>query len=799
MKSISFKNLKLFQSGETLKSKPKKNSVPLKKEPKPRYFQKLINNPFLYLFIFVAILAYFLSYLPSRSLPQLQEGEIASSDIVAPADLTIVDKETTEKRKREAAEAVLPHYTLDQNVFLNTEEKIRGLFASGREWIKRSLTTKRIEQSRKDAQEQYGIEIPSNTLRALAKNKFSSAIEENLINLLGKTSKQGIILSKNLFIHGEQEKGLTLLIAPDRKKDVNTGDILDIEESKQTLSEEITKLDLPQDEKSILTTISHLFISPNLTYNNMETNARKEEARETVEPVFYTIKKGKVIVRKGDEVHKEAVKEIQIINQNLQAIPSWLTNFFGTFLLFGLLFFTLWYYLKSLLKHREAFKNFMMMGTTLILSLLIYKLSILLAETFSESSNFFLFSFAESYRYAFPYQFGVLLFAFLTFNSVALIFAVINSLLVGYLFKANFYLMIFCLLGGLAAIYGIKYYGRQKRTSPFRAGLFVIAPINLFVIITIHLIKEKIGSLDLFSSEILMGILGGILSASLAFLLLPVFEHVFGFLTQSKLLELMNSDLPIFRKMAMEAPGSFHHSLIVATMAENAAEEINMDPMLVKAGGLYHDIGKIKRPEYFIENRAQNPDIHKDLKPSMSTLVIINHVKEGLEEAKKLKLPKKIREMIAQHHGSSLVRYFYEKAKEKYDPEMQKIGDESYRYSGPKPESKEAGLIMLADSVEAASRSLKSPTKASLKKVISDIFNNYLQDGQLDESDFSLKELRAVANSFLSSLDMVYQKRVEYPGFDFEMEEKKKKEKAKKSNDSNNKSTKEILDKHKEI
>lgn len=795
MNSISFKNLNLFRSQGTQAQKPKKSLFTLKKEPKLNFLQKLVNNPFLFLFIFVAIIAYFISYLPSKSFPQLQEGEISSSDIVAPTDLTIVDKNTTEKRKKEAEEAASSVYSFDQNVFLNTEEKIRGFFSYGQDWIKSPITAKRIEEFEKDILHKYGLEIPSKTVRDLEKIKFASNIEENLINLLGKTLKQGVIRSKNLLIHGEPEKGLTLLITPENERNVRVAEILDIGESKQRLSEEIGKLGFTQAQISILTTLSHLFISENINFNKIVTDARKKEARDRVETVFYTIKKGKVIVRKGDEVNKEALTQIQIINQNLQAKPSWVTNFSGTFLLFGLLFLTIWYYLKSLLKLKEALKNYIMMGTTLILSLLSYKLSIFLAETFSESSNFFLLSFVDSYRYAFPFQFGVLLLSFLTFNSVALIYAVTNSLLIGYLFKANFYLMIFCLLGGLAAIYGIKYYGRQKRTNQLRAGLFVVAPINMFVIVTIHLIKEKIGSLDLFTSEILMGILGGILSASLAFLFLPVFEHIFGFLTQSKLLELTNSDSPIFRKMAMEAPGSYHHSLIVASMAENAAEEINLDPMLVKAGALYHDIGKIKRPEYFIENRAQNPDMHKDLKPSMSTLVIINHIKEGLEQARKLRLPKKIRDMIEQHHGNSLVQYFYHKAKEKYDPEMQKIGEESYRYAGPKPESKEATLIMLADSVEAASRSLKSHTKTNLKKVITDIFNNYLQDGQLDECDFSFKELKAVAASFLSSLDMIYQKRVEYPGFDFEMEERKKKEKIKKSDDTNNKSTKEILDK----
>lgn len=789
MNSISFKNLNFFK-GKSLRGSKQKPLLPSpQKESKLSLFKKLIQNPFLFLVIFVAILSYFISYLPSKSLPQLQVGEIATSDIVAPMDLTIEDKETTEKRKLEAAEAVLPVYNLDQNVFLNTEEKIRGFFAAGRDWIKQPLTSKKIADFQKMCADRYGLEISLTTLRNLAKLKFSPIIEDNLINLMGKILKVGIILSKNLFIHGEQEKGLDLIINPQNEKHIKINEILDIEEGKQIISKEISQLDLNTTEKSVLTSLSYLFLSPNVTYNPLETEARKNEAINRVETVFYTIKKGKVIVRKGDEVSQEALKQIQIINQNLEAKPTWLTNFLGTFLLFSLLFLTLWYYLKSLLEQSRAKNNFLMMGTTLILSLLVFKLSLLLAETFSQSSSFSLLTFKDSYKYAFPYQFGVLLFSFLTSNPVAIIFAVLNSLLVGYLFKANFYFMIFSLIGGFAAIYGLKYYGRQKRTTPFRAGLFVIAPINIFIIITIHLIRERIGSWQLFVSELLMGVLGGILSAALAFVFLPVFEHVFGFTTQSKLLEPTNSDLHIFKKMAIEAPGSYHHSLIVSSLAENAAKAINLDPMLVKAGALYHDIGKIKRPEYFIENRARNPDMHKALKPSMSSLVIINHVKEGLEQAKKLKLPKKIRDIIEQHHGTSLVRYFYEKAKEKYESPSHKIGEESYRYTGPKPQTKEAALIMLADSVEAASRSLKSPTKANFKRVITEIFNNYLQDGQLDDCDFSLQDLRKIADSFLASLDTIYQRRIEYPGFKFEVKKKKKAPKTKKPNGPNNKST----------
>lgn len=789
MNSFSFKDLKFFKSKSTPIKKPKKMNANADKERSLNFWEKLIRNPFLYLMVFVAILSYFISFVPSKSLPLIQTGEIASTDVMAPTDLTIRDKETTQKRKKEAEEAVSPVYDFNQNIFLNTEEKIRKFFDSGQELIKNKLTEEKLKAFQKETFENFGINIPEQTLNNLIHHQFDARLQESLINLIGKVSKQGIILSKNLFIHGEREKGITLLREAEEERTIQVSEILDIKESKNLLTEEIENLDLPLEEQSILKTLSHLFISPNITYNKVQTEARKEKARESVEPVFYTIKKGKIIVRKGDEVTSDEFKQIKLINQNLSLKPSWIKNFVGTFLLFGLLFLTLWYYLKSILKSSSSLKIYQMMGITLIVSLLFYKLSNFLAELLSQNTHSPIFNSTEIYRYAFPLQFGVLLFAFLTGNEIALIYAVINSLLVGYLFKASFFLMIFSLVGGFAAIYGIKYFGRQNRNNTFKAGITLVAPINAFLIIIFLLVREEMGSLSLLAGEMVMGLLGGILSAVLAFLFLPVFEQFFSMLTQSKLLELTNSDLPIFRQMAMEAPGSYHHSLAVASLVEKAAEELNLDPMLLRAGALYHDIGKIKRPEYFIENRTRNPDRHKDLKPSMSKLVIANHVKEGLKRAKKLKLPRKILDIIAQHHGSSLIRYFYNKAKEKYGTEVEKQGDESYRYPGPLPQSKEAALIMLADSVEAASRSLKNTSKANLQRLINEIFNNYLQDGQLDHSGFSFEEIKKVASSFFSSLYLIYHPRTKYPGFDFENYKEKKSPKPK-SNDRNHKQTK---------
>lgn len=788
MNSKFIKKLKLFKSDEPPPARAQNNTTPQGKNKKASVWKNILSNPFIFLILFVAVLSYFIAYLPSPSLSEdLVEGEIATSDIVAPMDLTIEDIETTEKRRNDAVEAVLPVYRQDPNVTLNTEEKIREFFNSGRALIAETSTEESKNTFRTDIQETFGLELTSTDLDNLIKANFGEALEESLINLIIKVSGPGIIVSKNLFIHGEQEKGLVLIRSSGNEQTIQAAGIHDIKESKESLTAEINQLEIPQNEKSLLIKLSHFFIQANVTYDRLVMEQRKEDARNSISTVFYTIKKGRVILRKGDEINADALRKIAIINQNIQAKPGWLTNFSGIFLLFALLILAVWYYMKSLVKTNLALKYFLMMGVTLILSVIFYKLFIFLADTFSQSTNISFFSHTESYYYAIPYQFGALIFAFLTAIPIALVFTVVNCLLVGYLFQSNFLLLIFSLIGGFAAIYGIKYYGKQNRITTFKAGFFLIAPINAFIIITFHLISERLGPIDLVASELLMGIIGGMLSAALAFVFLPGFESLFDIATQSKLLELTNSDLPIFREMAMEAPGSYHHSLIVASLAENAAEDIKLDPMVAKAGALYHDIGKIKRPEYFIENKGRTPDRHKALKPSMSTLVIVNHVKEGVDRAKKLKLPRVIRDIVEQHHGNSLVRYFFEKAKTEYDPEMQKIGEESYRYAGPKPKTKEAALIMLADSVEAASRSLKSPTKTNLKRVITEIINNYIQDGQLDDCDFSLKELKAIASSFLDTMYTTYHHRTEYPGFDFEMKKKKAPKKTNAANDRNSK------------
>ena len=783
MDVISFKKIRLFKSSEILPRRAQPSPPPGEnKEDEPPPGPKLLRSPFPALAFFVTLLSLIISYTPSRHLSVPGVGEIAVADIIAPSDLTIEDQETTAKRRIAAEQAVLPAYALDTKGFAETEARVRRFFERGREWLQSPAGDRKPEALQKEGLDRFGVEIEARPLAALARAKFAKELEESLVGIIGKVTTQGVILSKNLFIQGELERGFTLVGAPGGERTVRVADILDIKEAKERFAAEVDVLDVPDRSKMLLINLADVFLVPNIAFDKAETEAWKGLARIGVETVFYTIKKGKVIVRKGDEVTAESAKQVRLVNIELGRKPSWFTNFAGTFLLFALLFITLWYYLKSILRSGNPLKKFIMMGTTLVLSLVLYRLSLFLAESLSGNASVSYFATAEVYLYAFPFQVGTLLFAFLTSDHLALIYAILNSLMAGFVLGPNYYPMIFCLIGGIAAIYGVKVYQRHRRTSTLRAGIFVVAPVNVIAVVTVHLMRERIGGLGQASAEVLMGLMGGALSAGLAFILLPVFETVFRFVTSTKLLELTNSDLPFFRQMALEAPGSYHHSLIVATLAEKAAEEIKADAMLAKAGALYHDIGKIKMPEYFIENRTADFDLHKDLTPSLSTLVIVNHVKEGMEIARKLKLPARLSDIIEQHHGSSLVRYFYQKAKEKYDPDLQKIGEEDYRYPGPRPRSKEAGLVMLADSAEAASRSLRAPTKDSLRRLITEIFNSYLQDGQLDDCDFSLRDLRTAAASFFSILYAVYHPRVEYPGFEFEAKKEKRAPAPRKNN-----------------
>ena len=760
-----FDKIKLFKAAEILPGHTA--TEPPEEEPPQTFLRRLLKDPWPLLLMTTVLVALLLTNLPSENLTNLAQGEVAPTDIVAPFDLTIEDAGATARGRTEAEAAILPVYTFDANVFAVTEEKIRRLFAEGRNWTARFPENQQSEVLRGQLLDKQGVDLEIADVMTLIRLKFPSDLEETLISLVAKTFSQGIIVSKNLFIHGEAERGIILIDEQGKERPVRVNDLLDIGESERRFNDDLALIEMPARSRAAVANLGQIFLTANVTYNKIETERRKAKAREAVVPVALTVKKDRVIVRKGDEVTAETVRILDQFNQRIRQGSSWLLTFAGLFILYGFLFLTLWSYLGRAFKPQHADRQFRMTTVALIGSLVIYKAFLALAVIVSGALTTPVFSRIDVFYYAFPFQAATLIFAFLLPDPVTLVFIILNSLTAGLLVGGDFTLTIFSFLGGLAAVYGVRLYRKRYRAATLRAGFIVLPAVNALLILAFHLILKR-SSIAAFPAEVAMGVLGGTASAVLAFILLPLVESAFGFVTGSKLLELTNSELPIFRQLSEEAPGSYHHSLIVASLAEKAAEEIGIDAPLAKAGALYHDIGKTKMPEYFIENRTREFDLHKDLTPSMSTLVIKNHVKEGAELAHRLKLPRPLREIIEQHHGNSLVRYFYAKAKQTYDPEDQTVGEESFRYPGPAPQTKEAGLVMLADSIEAASRSLKAPTKDNLKRVITDIINGTLQDGQLDACDFSLRELRTVAAAFLTVLYAIYHPRVEYPGFSFE-------------------------------
>jgi len=782
MKIIQFRKLRLFKSDEIFPSKPKPGQD--RQEERSR-LKTIVTSPVLYIIIFSAIIAFFISFFPARTLPVIKAGEIAPKDIISPLEITVEDTQATEKKRTQAEATIPPVYYYNQKIAAGTQEKIKQLFESGRAWLSSSpaLSLKELQRS---LSETLALDLDENILNSLARSKFPSELEQLLSDFIAPVLNREIILSRNLLTHGEAEKGL-LVVKRKEEKLLKAADALDLKEAREAVVSEIDSLDLPARNKNILKALGPMLISPTINYDPTETEIRRSRVRSSIEPVFYTIKKGKVIIRKGDEATAETIQQIALINQKISSQPHWLINFFGLLVLHSIIFFFIWQFIKTVTRGEKRLSLLQTMGLALFLSFLAYKASLFIAEALSTSLTLISLE-KDALSFAFPFQFGTFLFAFLTTSEISIIFCVINSLLAGYLLNGDYFLVIFVLLGGIAVIYGLKYYISRPRSSILRTGFMVLAPFQVILIIIFHLIKQSFGNFAALGTEIFSGIIGGLLSAAVAFVMMPVFETIFGFLPPSKLHELTNSDLPILRQMALEAPGTYHHSLIVSTLAEKAAEEIKANAVLVKAGSVYHDIGKLKRPEYFSENQNPGFDVHRELTPSLSTLVIINHVKDGIDMARKLRLPRQIIEIIAQHHGTAVVRYFYQKAKEKYDPELHKIEDEDYRYPGPTPRSKEAGLLLLADSVEAAARSLKSATRVNLKRVITEIFNAHLQDGQLDDCDFSLKDLRIVANSFLSTLYAIYHPRPSYPGFEFEKKSERKEE-ERKNNGRNNQQT----------
>ncbi|MBI4845453.1 MAG: HDIG domain-containing protein [Candidatus Omnitrophica bacterium] len=361
--------------------------------------------------------------------------------------------------------------------------------------------------------------------------------------------------------------------------------------------------------------------------------------------------------------------------------------------------------------------------------------------------------------YLIPVASVSMLIAILIDLRIALFFTVIISVFIGVITGMRFDLMAIMLIGGFVGVYSVI--NLRHRRNLTKAG-FLVGVVNMISIFTFGLLNfMELNNLIIRSGW--MGIANGIISAGIVTVALPVLETLFGITTNISLLELSDLNQPLLKELILKAPGTYHHSLVVGNLAESAAESVGANSLLARVGAYFHDIGKIRMAQYFSENQPKDDNKHENLTPTISSLIIISHIKEGADLAKKYKLGRAINDIIIQHHGIDVVHYFYHRALAQHEEERGKVQAEDFRYPGPKPQSKEAAIVMLADSVEAASRAMAQPSPGKIQELVKRIINNKFIDGQLDECDLTLKDLHVISEVFLHILNGIYHTRVEYP------------------------------------
>lgn len=485
--------------------------------------------------------------------------------------------------------------------------------------------------------------------------------------------------------------------------------------------------------------------------------------------LFYKVNKGEIIVEAGNRVSDRAARALEEISRR-EGIGNRRYAHLGLALLILLIFYLFY---RDIRRYRAALINDpKKMG---LLSLLLF-MTVMIAQF----SKYFLSLMADklpldmnTIGFALPVAAGAMLVCLLFDFHLAMGFSFVISILLGILFQGDPFMPMYYFLGSIVASLSVIHC--KKRSALLRAGALT-GLINIAAIAGIDLYKGEF--LARVSYDMAAGFFGALAVSMIVSAVLPFFESFFDITTDIKLLELLEPNQPLLKELVYKSPGTYHHSIVIGNLAEAAAEAIGENPLLARVGAYYHDVGKIRKPEYFIENQRISENKHDRLTPSMSSLIISSHVKDGVEVAREHKLPSAVVDIIQQHHGTSLITYFYQKAKE-LQP-LIKIEEGDYRYQGPRPRTKIAAIVMLSDSVEAASRTLDDPTPQRIQALTNSVITRIFLDDQLSKCDLTLKDLRDISRSFNLILTGIFHHRIDYPGMDFLGEKKRSEHRDKK-------------------
>lgn len=720
-------------------------------------------------FFILSLLFFFITRV-QFSVPDYKIGDIAQSTVRAPKDIQVPDTATTERKRKEAQEKVVPVYDYEAGLAESSVSRLHEIFEFLREHESAGTGSEELAEQ---IETELNVRVDPEFLQAADRRKFSPELEAYLTAKLRAAMSQYIISDRNvLFLYAS--KGMIVRdLKRGREERLLLTSFQDVRSVREALKADLeTDPGMSRKEAPLFSDFLSTFIAPTIYMNSGETQSRIRQASENVEPVFYQIKKGKVIVRDGEEITPTIFAQLKAIRQTERTGPP-IRYSIGIVLLLTIFFVALKKYLNvhqySDIKLRDK-SLFQLCGVVLLGNIILVKLGLLIASSLSTTFTSAPFNFVFAYQVAIPFAAGALLLTILADREIATIYNFGLAILVGVLTDGDFYLAFYCLASGIAAVFSIK---RYYQRSALLRSCFLIWLANLLTICTIYLLRESGFKGNEFAFVASCAFFSAILSAAVASVLSPILEWLFNITTDIKLLELSNLDLPILRQLALEAPGTYHHSIVMGTIAEAAAEKVSANPLFLRVAALYHDIGKVRKSEYYVENQ-RDVNKHDTLNPRMSALVIINHVKEGLEVARMLRLPSDIAAMIPQHHGTRLITYFYKKAKDMENPELEQVKEEDYRYPGPKPQTKEAAILMLADATEAASRTLTEPSPARLRNMVQTLFRAVFEDGQLDESNLTMKDMNLIAEAFVRKLESVFHHRIAYPGYDFNRDEKTK-------------------------
>ncbi len=675
----------------------------------------------------------------------LVSGDLADQDIIAPKNFTIYDDEATRAKREQVAQLEPGIFELDLDAFSVLRNEVQEIF-----YKLNTFTTEEINQFRLQISQDRQMEIQDALIKIWGSSQFQALISSRVLPFLESRLRLGVVKDSREFLNF---RGGIILVDPvtqSRDFYLDTSNIYDLRSLDVDLNQYLkNELRASSQIRQAVGILLEPMIPPSLIYNQELTAANIETAISNVRPVEYEIRKGDVLVRKGERISREKQLRVNALWKSLDT-SFMVTPFLGvlgvSFILSLGLFISPSGRRGSLVTRRDL----LLISFVLIIFALLSKFLALHGESLSEAAFFS----SITLPYAFPVA-GAAGLASMVFSArrycvTGLLLAFICTVMAG----AGLALFLFYFLSCMANTWLVS--RAQTRNEMF----FSIIPLSIVLLFIWFgcAAFDSAGQLD-YPAGIAAVVLHSVGALVVVFVLSPVLEIIFNYTTRFKLMELMNLEQPLLQELMMAAPGTYHHSLIMANMAEAGAKAVGANALLCKVGALYHDIGKLAKPEYFIENLMGRENRHDRLSPSMSALILISHAKKGVELAQQHKLGDEIMDIIRQHHGTNVIRYFYEKAKELGENPK----EEDYRYPGPRPQTKEAAIIMLADAVEASSRVLTDPLPGRIQSHIDKIMRSIFAEGQLDESALTFKDLRKLSETFMRIITGVFHHRIEYP------------------------------------